>query len=465
LTGWLILSPPVQAAETEPNSIFIKVGEATVKRSPVAIPALLNETTPPLSESSVGAGREIHETIVNNLSISSYFDFIKPSAYLENVAKVSIRPISEDPKGFRFDSWKEIGAEFLIRGSFVVSSGQISLDAQLYHVPTQRRVLGKTYRGRIADARRVAHTFSNDVIKELTGQNGIFLSKIAVARGTRDKQREIFVMDWDGANPRQITNHQSLSISPAWSFDGQWVAYSAMALRKNLKRRNLDLFMFQLPTDRRLLVSYEQGNNSGANFLPGEDGLLLTRTNSESASGNTDIFRISRDGTGLRRLTNGPGRAMNVEPAVSPDGRRIAFSSDRSGVPMIYVMNIDGSDARRITFAGFFNSGPRWSPDGKRITFSAVDRNTDSRRGFSDIFVMDADGTNMIRLTSAKKPNGQMADHDSPSFSPDGRLVMYVSNRTGNRQIFVSAADGSDERRVTFDRHDYSQPVWSPRFE
>jgi TolB protein len=168
---------------------------------------------------------------------------------------------------------------------------------------------------------------------------------------------------------------------------------------------------------------------------------------------------MSCDGTIQGKITNGPNNAMNVEPAVGPDSSKVAFSSDRSGRPMIYTMNSDGSNIKRITFAGVYNSTPSWSPDGKKIAFAGQSED------HFDIFVMNVDGTNMIRLTSARKSNGKWSSNEDPSFSPDGRFVMYTSNRTGKNQIFISTVDGSEERRVTLDNANYFKPKWSNNFE
>jgi TolB protein len=128
---------------------------------------------------------------------------------------------------------------------------------------------------------------------------------------------------------------------------------------------------------------------------------------------------------------------------------------------MIFVMNSDGTDVKRLTFAGVYNSTPAWSPDSKRIAFAGFDDKTKNY----DIFTMDITGGNLARLTSAKKKDGRLADNEDPSFSPDGRHVLFRSNRTGKYQLYVVSADGEDERRITFDQHEYYRPRWSPTFE
>ena len=258
-------------------------------------------------------------------------------------------------------------------------------------------------------------------------------------------------MDWDGANSIKISNHQSIALSPAWSFDGKKIAYTAYVQRAKTRMRNADMFLYDLMTGKRELLSFRQGINSGASFHPDNKSLYLTISQGTSP----DIYRINLNGDILNKITNGPSGAMNVEPAISPDGRRLAFSSDRPGRTMIYTMNADGTNVKRVTFAGQFNASPSWSPDGKKIAFAGQ---TGSN---FDIFVMNDDGTGMIRLTSAKRPNGKPANNEDPTWSPDGRFVMYTSDRTGKSQIYFSTADGAEERRVTLDSHNYYKVKWS----
>lgn len=438
------------------SQIYIKMGEAQTKKSLIALPPLQFVGNPSASPNYQSIGSELFKVIYNNLSVATYFQFISQSAYLEDPSKTGIRPAPTDPNGFKFESWKQIGAEFLIRASFSVAGDSVSLETYTYHVSRGTVVLGKKYRGTTASLRRIAHTFCNDLLEALTGQAGMYLSKIVVAsdRGGGNF-REIYVMDWDGSNIEKVTNHRSVALSPAWSTDGTKIAYTAFVQRTRTKTRNADMFIYELLTGRRWLVSYRQGLNSGANFSPNSEHLYLTL----SQSGSPDIYKMTLDGSLAGRITNGPRGAMNVEPAVSPDGKRIAFSSDRSGQPMVYVMNVDGSNVKRVTFAGKYNSTPSWSPDGKKLTFAGW------ADDHFDVFTMNADGSDMARITTAKKPNGKWSQNEDPSFSTDGRHLIYTSNRTGSHQLYISNLDGSDERRITFDNANYFKPKWSKNIE
>lgn len=434
----------------------IDVGKARTKKSLIAFPALHYTGSTGSAPGYQKVGSEIFNVITNDLVVSSYFQFIPQSAFVEDTSKTGLRPAPDAVNGFRYQSWSQIGAEFLIRGAFSIAGGNISLEIYLYNVSRSSLVFGKKYQGSTSSARKIAHTFSNDVLQAVTGKSGMFNSRIVVA-SDRDggSWREIYIMDWDGANPIKVTNHKTISMSPAWSPDGKKIAYTSMVQRSRTSGRNHDMFLYDLSTGRRSLLSYRQGINSGANFSP--DGKHLYLTISQGTS--PDIYKINMNGDVVSKMTSGPQGAMNVEPAASPDGDRLAFSSDRSGNPMIFVMNANGTGAKRLTHVGKFNASPSWSPDGKKIAFAGFEND------HFDIFVMNSDGTDMIRLTRARKPNGRMANNEDPSFSPDGRFVMYTSDRTGKSQIYISTVDGSEERRVTLDNANYFKVRWSANFD
>lgn len=451
----LCLTHQSHAQDSGSSGAYIKITDANFRKSLMALPPFQFQGVAAKNPQHLKIGKELFDVFRNDMETSGYFEFIKPAAFLEDTAKVGLKPAGQETNGFKFESWKQIGTDFLVRVGYRVSGDELSVDTYTYFVGQSKLVLGKTYKAKISDSRTIAHTFANDVVKELTGKQGMFLSKIVTSRSTAKGQKEIFIMDWDGANPRQVSTHKSIAQSPTWSFNGKMIAYSAFAYHAKEKRRNLDLFTYDTTNGRRFLVSYRTGINSGSTFVPGDRHLLLTISN----SGNPDLYKMSLDGKNLERITNGPRGAMNVEPAMSADGKRIAFSSDRSGRPHIFVMNSDGSNIKRITIAGDYNSSPRWSPDGKRLVFAGYDK------GHFDLFTVNADGSDMIRLTSAKKPNGRMADNEDPSYSPDGRHILFVSNRTGANQLYLVTIDGETEKRITYDNHQYFKPQWSPSFD
>lgn len=444
------------------GKIFLDVGSVKARKSLLALTPLISQTAIPTTNTSK-VGTELHSVISNDLDSTGLFKMVDPNAYLENPNTVGLKPVGIEPNGFRFDSWKSIGSEFLIRGGYQVLGDVVKLEVYAYYVPQALLIIGKKYEGSESSLRKMAHTFANDFVKAVTGKPGIFNTKIVV---TIDKgpgtHREIHIADWDGQNSKPITNHRSIAISPTWSRDGKFIAYSADIRRRIGNRgpllRNWDMFMYELASGRRWLVSSKEGLNTGAEFTPDGRSLLVTM----SQGGGTGIFKMAIDGGKPLPLIPSTGRTINVEPAYSPDGKWVAFSSDRSGRPMIYIMRPDGTNIVRKTFEGQYNSTPTWSPDSKSIAFAGLDIN----KKIYDIFLMTVDGSAPLqRLTSAQKPNGRWANNEDPSFSPDGRQVMFISDRTGPRQLYIVNLDGTNERRVSFDDRYYAKPKWGPLAE
>lgn len=437
------------------EDIYIDVGQAQVKKSLLALTPIHYLGAQKTNKIHLEVGESLYKVLANDLAVSGFFTIISPDAYLEDVTKVGLRPAPGESNGFSFDKWKPLGADFLIRSGYQVVNNKIIFETYLYHVPQAKLVFGRTYEGGVKSFRKIAHTYANDILQALTGKKGMFLTRIAATRQDGFKKpKEVYVLDWDGQNQDKITNHLSISVSPTWSPNGEDIAYTSFSYHTSSKARNSDLYVFNLKNSKRFLVSYRKGLNNGAAYYPDGKNLLLTL----SVRGNPDLYRMSADGTSLVQLTNGPNGALNVEGAVSPDGSKIAFASDRGGNASIYVMNADGTGVERKISVGKYNASPAWSPDGKKIAFAGQEA------GAFDIFVMDADGKDkgLKRLTSAFKPNGKRANNESPSWSPDGRHIMFVSDRTGTNQIYIINPDGTNERRITFDNFTWDKPKWSP---
>lgn len=435
------------------EDIYIDVGQAQVKKSLLAATPIHYLGSQKTNKSHLEIGEQIYKVMNNDLAVSGFFTLISPDAYLEETTKVGLRPAPGDSNGFSFEKWKPLNTDFLIRAGYQVVDGKIIFETYLYHVPQAKLIFGRTYEGPLSSSRRIAHTYCNDIMKALTGKNGMFLTRFTASRQESIKKpKEIWVADWDGHSPDKISEHLSISVSPTWSPDGNEIAYTSFAYHPVNKSRNSDLFIFNLKTRKRFLISYRKGLNNGASFYPDGKNLILTL----SVNGNADLYKMDKDGNSPVQLTKGPNGAMNVEGAVSPDGSTIAFASDRGGNIAIYTMKPDGSDVKRKISVGKYNASPSWSPDGKKIAFAGQEN------GAFDIFVMDASGENLKRLTTASKTNGKRANNESPSWSPDGRHIMFVSDRTGNNQIYIINPDGTNERRITFDSFIWDKPKWSP---
>ena len=250
------------------NEVRIDIGKAQVKRSLMALTPLKYLGSQP-TNTNIERGKYLYKVIYNDLNTSSYFRFISPDAYIENPDKVGLKPAPGQPNGFNYKNWTVLGTEFLLRTGYRVLKNQVEVETYLYYVPQGRLVFNKIYRSLKNDinARKLAHSLASDIIKKLTGKPAMFNSKI-VFSSDRTKNKEIYVMDWDGFNQQRVTHHKSIALSPSWSPDGQAVIYTAYAYHPKIKSKNADLFLYDLKSKKRWLVSYRRGNQLGGFISP-----------------------------------------------------------------------------------------------------------------------------------------------------------------------------------------------------
>jgi TolB protein len=288
------------------------------------------------------------------------------------------------------------------------------------------------------------------MMKELTGQLGIFSTKIAFAAAPKaGKSKEIFIADFDGRNIVQITNDGVPTMSPSWSPDGSKLTYTSF------KKGRAQIYVFNLLTRKSYTLSRSTGNSSGADWSP--DGKTVAY--SMSNEGKTSIYTMRAfDGSGVQPLVQGSG--LEVEPAYSPDGRMIAFASGRFGNPHIFVRDLGTGQDTRITFAGWYNSSPAWRPDGKKLIFAGYDRQIDRY----DLFNVNPDGRQLERITL------DQGDNENPTYSPDGRFILFQSNRRegGGKgkmpsyKLYIMTRDGAGQRPLNLPFADVTMPSWSP---
>jgi TolB protein len=405
---------------------YIPVGSARTKKTVIAIPDIQGDRA---------LGRSISETVTNDLAFMDLFKFLSSSAFIEPATA----GITLDT--FKLSDWTSIQAEFLLKASARAEGRNVVVEAHLYDTFGAKQVLAKRYIGDESETKIVAHTLANDVVTALTGLPGIFLTKIAMSCD-RTGKKEIYVMDFDGSDVKQVTHHRSIAFAPAWSPDGTRLAYSLFTRHRN-NIKNIDLYEFNFANDTIRLLSNRKGMNSGAAYQPDGRKIALTM----SFLGEPQIFTLDPSTSQVTRITH--SLSFEVDPSWSPDGSKMAFVSDRTGTPMIYAQNLDGTHVQRLTFAGRYNATPSWSPQNNKIAFAG-----DMGRHF-DVFIMNPDGTNIERLTK------DQGNNEDPFFSPDGNFVAFSSNRTGQANIYVMNVDGTFVKRLTYGLGNCVAPKWS----
>ena len=430
----LFLGLGIFARGSQAAAPYISVGTAHTKKTIVAFPQI----------QLLGGGgglsaqaRTISETITNDLSFMDLFRFLSSSAYVEDQSNAGLTPDK-----FKYSDWSSVGAEFLIKaGLSVAENGNLALEAFLYDTQGSKQIISRRYVGAQSDARLIGHTFANNIVEALTGLPGIFLTKLAMSCD-RSGKKEIYVMNYDGSDVKQVTNHHSIAFAPAWSPDSTKIAYSLFAKHKN-NIKNIDLYEIDFNTESYHMLSNRKGINSGAAYSPDGTKIALTM----SFLGNPEIFWLDPKTSQVTRMTKSFG--FDVDPAWSPDGSRLAFVSSRTGIPMVFAMNVDGKNVQRLTYAGRYNATPTWSPQNNKMGFAGwID-------GRFDIFLMNPDGTHIDRLTK------NQGNNEDPFLSPDGSFFVFSSNRTGQANIYVMNIDGTFVKRLTYGLGNCVAPKWS----
>jgi len=423
IAALFILSlPTFVSAQTD---IFVK---GSGKLFPVALPRLCLQGGDP------EAAKSIPDVMGRDLDVSGYFEVLNPNAYIETPGKCG------GPESVVYSDWSVIGAEGLVRGVIESDASGIRVKLYLYDVQRQKIVLGKEYNGDFDQAPRMAHRFANEIMKYFTGEYGIFGSQIAFSSRV-GRFKELFVMDMDGSNLRQLTNEKALAVSSAWDPFGKKLVYTSY------RSRVPDLFELDVASRATRQVTRSQDLEVSPHYSKDGRSILV----SISDGTDSDIVLMDLNGGILRRLTRSNG-AIDVSPSWSADGSQVVFCSDRAGGPQIYVMGADGGGAHRISFVSSnYCTSPTWSPKGDKIAFVCR-----ADAGFN-LFVANADGSNPMQLTSG-------GDNEDPDWSPDGRYLTF-STTYGHRgipNIAIVRSDGSGIREVTKSRSGDYEPTWGP---
>jgi TolB protein len=423
--GVLSSSPP---ARSQSPDVLLNVIASGARKLNIALP----DFTVVSGTDSQGLAKRLPEVAGKDLTFSALFSV---------VAGVPAVP-ANNPAAMR-EAWANFaaaGAHAGLQGLLTLQGERAQVETRLYDLtsPDQRVIASKKFDLPLAQARRLAHKVADDVVFQFTGELGIADTKIAYLNSASGN-KEVSMMDYDGAGPTRLTSNQSINVSPVWSPDTRSIAFTSYAGSgyPYLYR----LFAFER-RPLQLLAGY-LGINTSPAWSP--DGRFVALTLSKD--GNPEIYLLTLATGALRRLTTWSG--IDTEPTWSPTGREIAFVSDRSGSAHVYVMDAEGANVRRLTQSGF-NTQPRWSPKGDAIAFT-------SRQGNHDVWVVNPDGSNLRQLTAG--PGG----NEGASWSPNGRHLVFQSSRAGSFQLFTMLADGSEQQQLSRGPGETTSASWSPR--
>jgi len=407
---------------------YISITNPSFNKTPIAVP-VFKATGGQNNELAMAVkGADI---LADTLDFTGYFAIIDRNKYLFDPQRDGV-----SPSDINYGNWTVIGAELLVTGAVTTFDGLIEVELRLMDTYKNGMLLGKRYKGTVDDYRDMIRRFCNEIILLLTGEEGIFDSRIAfLSTGTGNK--EIYICEFDGYEPKPFTRNNSITLFPAWSSDGKWMAYTSY------KHGKPDLFIRNIQGDRESVVS-KNGINTTPAWVPGSLELAATL----SFSGDQEIYLLTKDGKIIRRLTNNKG--IDSSPTFSPDGRRMAFVSKRAGTPQIFIMDMNSGISKRLTYSGRYNTQPNWSPAGDKIAYTAMNG------GSTNIVVINADGSGQTQLTNSRGYD------ESPSWSPDGSLIAFSSTREGSSRIYVMTARGTDPKRLLSISGEQTNPKWSP---
>ena len=337
------------------------------------------------------------------------------------------------------DEWRARSADALVVGSATrLADGRFDVRYKLWDTVRGVPLGGQSHVVPAIDLRLAAHRIADAVYERLTGNKGVFATRIAYVKRS-GRRFQLIVSDADGApeTEREALTSPDPIISPAWSPSGRELAYVSFETQKAV------VWVQEVATGQRKAVADFRGSNSAPTWSPDGSTLAVTL----SREGVSQLYLMGRDGANVRRITQ--SSAIDTEPVFTPDGRSIYFVSDRGGSPQIYRMAAAGGTAERVSFGGSYNISPSISPDGQVLAY--ITRNGAAFR----LMAMDVSGGNIHALTDTN-------DDESPSFAPNGRLLIYATRAQGRDVLMTTTLDGKIKTRLLSSGLDVREPVWGP---
>lgn len=352
------------------------------------------------------------------------------------VVESGAAPVAELQSPAELAAWKTRGVDAVTTGNVVVSpDGAAVIRLRLFDAVTQKSLAGFELRAKAGDYRRAAHQLADQIYETLTGERGVFATRIAYVL-KQGKRYELQVADADGQNAQMVMGANEPILSPVWSADGSKLAYVSF------ERKKAVVFVQDLLTGNRHAAAAFKGSNSAPAFSPDGRTLAVTLT----IDGNSQLYLVDVDGTNPRRIAR--SSSIDTEAAFSPDGRILAFTSDRGGSPQIYTVPVTGGEPQRLTFDGSYNVSPSFSPDGKWLTYIRREN------GRFVVANMELATRQSLTLTSG-------GTDESPSYAPNGKTILYASELNGRGVLATVSSDGQTKQRLSANG-DAREPAWGP---
>jgi TolB protein len=406
--------------------INIDIGGKGQKKLNIAVPEFAVTGADP-----TGLAKSLTQVLGADLTFSGAFSVVAGPAPLPLNDAEALRKALTD--------FAAAGAHSAVQGILAIRGDRLDGEMRVFDLTAAepRQIASKAVAVPAMQSRRLAHKIADEVVLQYTGERGIADTKIAFVSG-RPGSKEVVLADYDGFGAIPVTRNGSINLTPVWSPDARSLAYTSY---KNGYPDLFRLFPFEKRPEQTLAAF--SGINSSPAWSPDGQQLALTL----SKDGNPEIYVLTIATGTLRRLTRHAG--IDTEPTWSPTGRQVAFVSNRGGTPHVFVMDPEGANVRQLTFGGY-HTQPRWSPKGDTIVFTA-------RHGNHDVWAVSSDGSNQRRLTSGP------TDNQGAAWAPNGRHLMFQSNRQGGWKIYAMLGDGTEQKPVTRAAGEYTSPSWSPR--